>query len=71
MISLLSADTDLQASLAAKDKERERWAVYCGYQEGFMAIPGFHLWTLIFTLGEKYPAGTTIAEQTLDGLIGL
>lgn len=64
----LSLGVPSLAEEAERERVRREHADYCGWQEGVTPDVGFHLWNLIAPMGH-YPAGTTIAESTLDRLI--
>ncbi len=43
-------------------------ADYCGFQEGYADVPGFHSWTLRSPLG-VHPARSTVSQATLERLL--
>jgi hypothetical protein len=44
-------------------------ATYAGYQKGYQALDGYHLWTILDHAGiPGHPYESTVAEQTITDL---
>lgn len=64
---VLLANLVLSAICKRATDRRRRYADYCGFQEGYGSLPGFHLWTLRDSrLGTLH---TTIDQKWLDDAI--
>jgi len=51
-----------------RERLRHAHAEYRGFQEGYKEMAGFHLWNLIHDI-PGHPAGSTIAQGTLDAFL--
>ena len=66
-IGMKIADLTICRKHAKRTRLRQRYAIYCGWQEGWKDHKGFHLWTLKDDrLGTRY---STVTEAWLDSAI--